>query len=86
MGCPFGIVVGETSPQVLLLLLLILIKDELNYKVEMIFDDVVTDSCYELLLFSIYFDDSYICILLLICELTPSAGIAASWVSAGSED
>jgi len=33
-----------------------------------------------------YFDDPYICILLLICELTPSAGIAAMWASAGSED
>jgi len=32
------------------------------------------------------FDDSYIYILLLICELTPSAGIAALWASAGNED
>jgi len=38
---------------------------------------------YDLLILTF---DSYICILLLICELTPSAGIAASWASAGSED
>ena len=43
------------------------------------------DDCYYLLLFSMQFDDSYIYILLLFCELTPSAGIAASWASAGSK-
>jgi len=47
--------------------------------------DNVAVGCYYLLLFSIYFDDSYIYILLLICELTPFAGIAASWASAGNE-
>ena len=52
-------------------------------------DDVAAyadDGCYYLLFFSIYFDDSYIYILPLICELTPSAGIAALWASAGNED
>ena len=35
--------------------------------------------------FPMQFIDSYIYIYLLFCELTPSAGIAALWASAGNE-
>jgi len=43
------------------------------------------DGCYYCCCFPMQFDDSYIYILLLFCELTPSAGIAALWASAGNE-
>ena len=78
---PFGIVVGEVSPQVLLLLLLMLIKVNLNYKAEM-----MLRMCCLLLLFQSTLMIHMSVYLLLICELTPSAGIAALWASAGSED
>jgi len=51
-----------------------------------IVDDYGDDECSCLCCFSIQLDELYICIYIaLFCELTPSAGIAALWASAGSD-
>ena len=71
------------------LLSVLLFKMNLYIIIELLMkitDDYGDDECSCCCCFSIQLYELciYIYILLLFCELTPSAGIAASWASAGS--